>query len=126
MPTALNLRNFDEDIDGRPRPRPRPAARTYSEDEVREMVRAAHDRGLKEGRAEGVAEGEATARDAADTTLADTIERMTAELGTLAGDHARHRALTPRATQPKLILASRFERESAFASASSRVILPSR
>ena len=90
MMTALNLRNFDAD-ETVPRPRPAPV-RTYSEDEVQRMVRAAHERGVAEGRAAGLEEGRAGAEASHDGLATEAMAAMTTALEELSGEAQAHRA----------------------------------
>lgn len=89
MITALNLRNFDEDGSA---PRPKPGEKLYTSDEVRAMLRAAHEKGREAGVAEGRAEAEAEAQTSQLAQQAETLEALGVELARLSGEAVEHRA----------------------------------
>ena len=91
MISALKMQNFDVDPGTAEHDRPAPA-RSYSEAEVRELVRAANERGLRDGHAAGLAEGEAAAARRIDTAQVETLDAMAEGLATLLNDAKAHRA----------------------------------
>lgn len=90
MISAMRLQNFDEDP--AKAARRASAGKSYDEDETREMVRAAYERGMREGRSQGHAEGRAEAEGEMDAALAESLQATAAQLDELARGAGDHRA----------------------------------